>query len=61
MQRNVSKEEWIDMFREIGLTGEKMTQWHRLFEERHPEGHADFLTWLGIPSDEIARIRAQHR
>lgn len=61
MQRNVSKDEWVDMFRAIGLTDEQMTQWHRLFEKRHPEAHADFMTWLGIASDEIDRIRAQHR
>ncbi len=61
MQKNVNKEDWITMFREAGLSDEEMKKWHRLFEARHPEGHNDFLAWLGIPPDEINRIRANSR
>jgi hypothetical protein len=61
MQNNVSKAEWVAMFREIGLTDDDMMKWHRLFETRHPEGHADFLAWLGISPDEITDIRASSR
>lgn len=61
MQSNVSKDEWVDMFREIGLTEDTMMKWHRLFESRHPEGHEAFLAWLGLPPDEIAGIRATSR
>jgi hypothetical protein len=57
MRKKVAKEDWIAMFREIGLDDEAMNKWHQLFEKRHPEGHADFLRWLGLSSDEIARIR----
>ena len=45
------------MFREIGLDDEGMKKWHQLFEARHPKGHADFLNWLGLSSDEITRVR----
>ena len=61
MQKNVTKEDWVAMFREIGLSDDAMMKWHRLFETRHPEGHAEFLNWLGIPLDEISRIRAESR
>jgi hypothetical protein len=61
MQNNVSKDDWVAMFREIGLTDDDMMKWHRLFETRHPEGHAGFLAWLGIAPDEIASIRANSR
>lgn len=61
MQSNVSKKEWVDMFREVGLTEDQMSQWHRVFETRHPEGHGAFLAWLGLPSDEIADIRSRYR
>lgn len=61
MQKKVTKEDWVAMFREIGLSEDAMMKWHRLFETRHPEGHADFLSWLGIPLDEISRIRAESR
>jgi hypothetical protein len=58
MQKKLSKEDWISMFREIGLDDETMNKWHHLFEKRHPEGHANFLKWLGLSSDEIDNIRA---
>ncbi|BBO90630.1 hypothetical protein [Desulfosarcina ovata] len=61
MSSNVSKNEWVDMFREIGLTEETMMKWHQLFESRHPDGHAAFLQWLGIPADEIADIRTRSK
>ena len=61
MQSKVSKEDWVDMFREIGLDDDAMMKWHRLFETRHPEGHGDFLAWLGIAPDEIVEIREHCR
>lgn len=57
MQKNVNKEDWVAMFREIGLDDEAMKTWHQLFELRHPEGHEGFLNWLGLSSDEITKIR----
>ena len=61
MSKNVSKNEWVDMFREIGLTEEDMMNWHRIFESRHPEAHQAFLQWLVIQADEIADIRGRSR
>jgi hypothetical protein len=59
MQNKVSKKAWVAMFQEIGLTDETMMKWHRVFETHHPEGHVDFLAWLGISPDEIKEIRGQ--
>ena len=61
MQKKVTKENWVDMFREVGLDDDDMMKWHRLFETRHPEGHQDFLAWLGITPDEIDKIRSNSR
>ncbi len=61
MQGKVNKEDWVAMFREVGMSDDTMMKWHRLFETRHPEGHEDFLIWLGISSDEINKIRANSR
>lgn len=58
MQSRVNKNDWIAMFKEVGMDEGAMKKWHRLFEARHPEGHADFLKWLGLPPDEIARVRS---
>lgn len=61
MEKNVSKEAWVAMFQEIGLSEELMMKWHRLFETRHPEGHEGFLEWLGLSEEEIADIRNRCR
>lgn len=54
----MNKENWVSLFREIGLDQATMTQWHQAFEARFPDGHQSFLEWLHIPQDEIKRIRA---
>lgn len=53
----MNKEQWVSMFREIGLTDAQMQKWHQLFESLHPESHQQFLKWLGLPDQEIDRIR----
>ncbi|MBF0173134.1 MAG: hypothetical protein HQL83_06770 [Magnetococcales bacterium] len=55
----MSKEHWVGLFRELGLSDDQMRRWHTLFEMRYPEGHQAFLSWLGIDSDEIKLIRDQ--
>jgi hypothetical protein len=59
MQNQVTVNEWVSMFREIGLDEETMMKWHHLFESRHPEAHQNFLEWLGLSSEKIAEIRAK--
>jgi hypothetical protein len=61
MQKQVTVNEWVNMFEEIGLDKETMTRWHRLFESRHPEAHQSFLEWLGLTSEKIEEIRAKSR
>jgi hypothetical protein len=54
---NVTVDQWVEMFRFVGLDDEAMHRWHAEFERRHPEGHQGFLEWLGLPKDRIASIR----
>lgn len=54
----MNKDQWVELFREIGLDDETMQRWHQLFEAKYPLGHQSFLEWLGIPADDINRIRA---
>ena len=61
MNNRISKDEWVSIFRETGLDEAAMMRWHHIFENRHPDAHADFLAWLGIGPDEIARIRTASR
>jgi hypothetical protein len=54
----VNKEQWVELFHAIGMTEETMLRWHKVFEERNPEGHQEFLEWINIPSGEIGEIRS---
>ena len=61
MKKHVSVKKWVAMFREIGLDDAQMEKWHRLFEMRHPDAHQGFLEWLGLPTEEVDRIRSRSR
>lgn len=61
MKNGINKEQWVSMFKEIGLSETAMRKWHCLFENRHAEAHQSFLEWLGIETEEISRIRQNSR
>lgn len=61
MEKRISKEQWIDLFRAVGLNDETMEKWHKLFELRHPDAHDNFLAWLGLPQNEIEAIRTNSK
>ena len=54
------KNQWIDMFKEIGMTEAQMKQWHDVFEAKNPEKHQEFLEWLGIDEEDIKQVRKAH-
>jgi hypothetical protein len=55
------KDDWVAMFREIGLDEATMQRWHALFEGRAPAAHQSFLEWLRIPDADVQRIRDASR
>lgn len=57
----MTKELWVSLLAESGFTEEDMRRWHIQFEKKDPEKHTLFLRLLGIPEEEIARIRALDR
>jgi hypothetical protein len=57
----VDKKLWVEMLRSAGMNQADMHRWHTEFERRAPEGHDEFLLSLGIPADEVARIRRLSR
>ncbi len=61
MQNQVTVQEWVAMFQEVGLDEETMMKWHNVFESRHPGAHRSFLEWLGLPAEEIEAIRSKSR
>lgn len=54
----VTVEQWVELFREIGLSDADMQKWHRLFEAKYPEAHQSFLTWLGMDARQIQKVRS---
>ncbi|CAG0984903.1 Nodulation protein NolA [Burkholderiales bacterium] len=54
----LDKEAWSGLLRAAGLSDAAMRRWHQDFEARLPEAHAEFLAFLGLGSEEIARVRA---
>lgn len=59
--RCLDKEAWVKLLRGTGLSEEDMRRWHVEFERVAPEAHRDFLRSLGIPPEEVRRIRAWAR
>lgn len=57
-ERSFGKDAWVEMFRAVGLDDAAMARWHAEFETRWPDAHEGFLTWLGVPAADIARIRS---
>ncbi len=55
--RMVTKEKWVDVMRSAGFTDEQMRRWHMEFEKAAPQEHQEFLEFLHIPAEEVARIR----
>jgi DNA-binding transcriptional MerR regulator len=57
----VDKQLWVKMLHAAGMDQEARTRWHAEFERRAPDGHQEFLLSLGIPAEEVSRIRALSR
>ena len=54
---SVDKKLWVEMLRAAGVDQKSRNRWHAEFERRAPDGHQEFLLSLGIPADEVERIR----
>ena len=49
--------QWVELFHEVGLTDGDMKKWHHLFEAKNPQGHQNFLEWLGLDAEKIKEVR----
>ena len=57
----ITKDKWVSIMRAAGFDEAAMTRWHREFEKAAPAEHQEFLEFLHIPADEIAKIRDRSR
>jgi len=58
---DMNKDRWVKILRASGFTDEDLGRWHRDFERTDPEYHERFLVFLGLPPEEIRRIRERSR
>lgn len=57
----VTKDQFVALLRDSGITDAQMQSIHRLFEQRHPEAHASFLRALQLDAAAVERIRQASR
>ncbi len=48
---------WVEMLQAAGMDENARRQWHVEFERRAPQGHEEFLVSLGIPLEDVTKIR----
>jgi DNA-binding transcriptional MerR regulator len=53
----MTKEKWVAIMRASGFNDDDMHRWHAEFEKAAPEDHEQFLAYLNIAPEEVARIR----
>lgn len=58
---DMTKDKWVSIMRASGFSDDDMRRWHAEFEKSAPEDHEQFLAYLNIPAEEIARIREWSR
>lgn len=59
--RLMTKQGWVKLLESVGLDQRGRDRWHQAFERGAPEAHQEFLESLGLPRDEIRRIRCWSR
>jgi DNA-binding transcriptional MerR regulator len=52
---------WVEMLEAAGMNEKARKRWHTEFERRAPDAHNEFLLSLGIPPEEVIRIRRWSR
>jgi hypothetical protein len=57
----VTKDQFVALLRESGITEAQMTSLHRTFEARHPDGHEAFLRALQLDDATVTAIRTKSR
>jgi hypothetical protein len=57
----VTKDQFVALLRECGITEAQMQSLHRLFEKRHPEAHEAFLRALQLDDETVSSIRQKSR
>jgi MerR family transcriptional regulator, thiopeptide resistance regulator len=60
-KKTMTKEKWTGIMRATGFSDDEMDRWHFEFERAAPDDHQQFLEFLHIEPEEVARIREWSR
>ena len=59
--KTITKDQFVAVLNAADITDTQKKKLHAAFEQQHPEAHQDFLEYLGVPAEQIAKIRAASR
>jgi hypothetical protein len=59
--KNVTKDQFITVLDDAGVTEAQKARLHAAFEKRYPDAHQSFLEMLGFPAEAIRDIRVRSR
>ncbi|MFT3783951.1 MAG: hypothetical protein QM790_18220 [Nibricoccus sp.] len=59
--KKITKDQFVALLNEAGVSDSQKQRLHALFEQRHPEEHQSFLEFLGVSAAEIKEIRSHSR
>ncbi len=57
MSNKITKDDFVAILQECGISDEQMKQFHQKLEARFPEDHERLLGLLNLPDEEIEEIR----
>lgn len=61
IDNQLTKDKWVAILKNSGMTEQDMANWHKQFERAEPNAHQTFLESLQIDAKEIAQIRKASR
>ena len=59
--KKITKDQFVALLNEVGVSDSQKQRLHALFEQRHPDAHQSFLEFLGLPAAAIKEIRDHSR
>lgn len=59
--KTITKDQFVSILNEAGITDVQKHRLHAAFEQTHPEAHQAFLEYLGVPADQVVQIRTRSR
>lgn len=59
--KKITKDQFVALLNDVGVSDSQKQRLHTLFEQRHPDAHQTFLEFLELPASAIQEIRERSR